>query len=161
MVKDYYKATDLNPSGNIGYLVRRSAGLMADLIEAVFDAHGVSFTQWIILKSLRLNGEQCLGDVSRFVGYDPATVSRAVDQLHGAGLVARGRSAADRRAIVLTLTPAGDDFITRYAPLCKNELNTLLDDFTREEADTLVALLQRVLEKLTCAQEQRKSQADK
>lgn len=155
MVTAYYKTDTPENETNIGFLVRRSALLMNDHIESVFRDRGISFTQWLILKVLSGNSSLSLLELSGYVGLDPATVSRAVDRLHGLGLVARERSSVDRRAVILTLTKEGSAYVRKYSHVVLDELNWLLEGFSRSEADTLIALMQRVLTGVTAARDKR------
>ncbi len=156
MTCGYYQSDDVGTDFNIGYLIRRAAVLLTDRIEGAFSAHGLSFTQWLVLKILSNDQPLSLLELSGRIGFDPGTVSRAVDDLHGEGLVDRERSTQDRRAIVLTLTPQGRKFVHINSPIALGELNALLEDFTRAEADLLIGLLQRMLAKLVAGQETRR-----
>ena len=77
--------------------------------------------------------------VSSEVHLSPATVSRIVDRLVRADLVARVRAASDRRRVCLSLTPAGLDrfqtlpiplqerFVRRLAQLPESERRVLME----------------------------------
>lgn len=70
---------------------------------------GVSGPQAQLLAYLAaLEGrEHGVRDVARVLGLAPATVSEAVAALEAKGLVRKDPAAADRRRVVLALTPAG------------------------------------------------------
>ncbi len=161
MAANYYKDDACGTDTNIGYLIRRSALLMTEHIESVFQAHGISFTQWLSLKILDNGGPMPMHELCGHIGYDPATLSRAIERLRIEGLVARNRSNADRRSVELSLTREGRAYVKKHSAVALQELNALLEDFSRAEADTLIALMQRVLAKLTQAHEKRRAEERK
>jgi DNA-binding MarR family transcriptional regulator len=160
MVAHYYRSDSCETDSNIGYLIRRSALLLTEHIESVFRDRNISFTQWLALKILGGAGPLSLHELCGHIGYDPATVSRAVEGLCADGLVARARSTTDRRSVALSLTAKGKSYVQKHSAIALGELNVLLEDFSREEADTLIALMQRVLAKLVAVQHKRRGADD-
>ena len=105
---------------------------------------------------LRYRAPLSLLELSRQVSFDPATVSRAIEQLCAGGLVLRERSAVDRRAVILPLTQDGHNFLCEQTPLVVKALNEPFTDFSRQDANTLIALLGRFLDSLISATEARR-----
>jgi len=72
---------------------------------------GLNVAQIVCLKAVtELENERqeiTVADISLRVQLSPATVSRVVDKLVGAGLLTRDRSDTDRRRVSIALTPAG------------------------------------------------------
>ncbi|MDV2477068.1 MarR family transcriptional regulator [Rhodococcus zopfii] len=68
---------------------------------------------YLILTSLQLSDGQTrqLGKLSKYLMVHPTTVSMAVDQLVKAGFVERGTHTSDRRTVLATLTPAGEEVV--------------------------------------------------
>jgi MarR family transcriptional regulator, transcriptional regulator for hemolysin len=75
---------------------------------ALADAGG-SVPTWLILSTLRGDRWRTQQDLARAVGIEGPTLTRHLDGLEEAGLVARRRDPADRRAVQVELTPAGEE----------------------------------------------------
>ncbi|KAB1078214.1 MarR family winged helix-turn-helix transcriptional regulator [Methylobacterium soli] len=85
-----------------GRLWRRAA-------DTVVERHGLSdATALPLLLIGRLAGEPRQSTLAEAVGVEGPTLVRLLDQLCAAGLVNRREDPTDRRAKVLTLTPAGE-----------------------------------------------------
>jgi DNA-binding MarR family transcriptional regulator len=68
--------------------------------------HGVSLAQFHALEPL-LGGPTTVGQVADAAGIAPPTATRVLDGLVDRGLVARTPDPDDRRAVIVSLTPAG------------------------------------------------------
>jgi MarR family transcriptional regulator, transcriptional regulator for hemolysin len=75
---------------------------------ALADAGG-SLPTWLVLSTLRGDRWRTQQDLARAVGIEGPTLTRHLDGLEEAGLVARRRDPADRRAVQVELTPAGEE----------------------------------------------------
>ena len=101
------------------YLANR-AGVKTGLIfTRDLQAFGVTLSEWRILIALWDNERLRLGEVADVVVIDLSTLSRHVRALERAGLVARSRSEADRRALSLVLTAKGRRLTARIIPVAK------------------------------------------
>lgn len=94
-----------------GFLLFKLTSLWQRRLARVFDAFGITQTQYAILASLRWHEEQ--GRPTTQVGLaehahiEPMTLSKAIRKLEADGLVAREPSPADSRAIAVRLTEGG------------------------------------------------------
>jgi DNA-binding MarR family transcriptional regulator len=75
------------------------------------DGPAMTATQRIALIELSESGGVRLNDLADRMGTSAPTASRAVDVLEELGFVARATDPADRRAVRLELTPAGQRFV--------------------------------------------------
>lgn len=145
---NYYDCGTFKAQNSVGYLIKRCTTRLIDLAERTFSAHGVNFTQWLVLMRLRAQAPMSVGELARELAHDQGALTRVIDTLHKAGLVERRRSKTDRRAIELRLTEEGLRSVEAQLPLVVDKLNDLLDVFSAHELDTLIALLQRLLQRL-------------
>jgi len=76
--------------------------------DALADAGG-SVPTWLILTTLRGDRWRTQQDLARAVGIEGPTLTRQLDGLEEAGLVARRRDPADRRAVQVELTEIGEE----------------------------------------------------
>ncbi|MBU8974967.1 MULTISPECIES: MarR family transcriptional regulator [unclassified Lysobacter] len=68
--------------------------------------HELTFSQYIALKKLS-DGPHGVTDLARAAELNPGAMTRLLDKLEARGLVARVADPADRRALNINLTPAG------------------------------------------------------
>jgi DNA-binding MarR family transcriptional regulator len=134
---------------NLGYLVNRTARLMAQMFSRRLQPHGVALAQWAILLLLYAKDGQTQRELSRMVAIEPPTVARTIDRMVRDGLVSREPHPQDGRATSIRLTPralalreelatesiAGNAFAARV--------------LSAEELITLKTLLGRVIDGLT------------
>jgi DNA-binding MarR family transcriptional regulator len=105
--------------------------------------HPLTQSQFHLLKLIALNGGHQLGEVADYLGVSPPAASKNVDKLARLGLVARSRSAADRRATTLTANARGRGLVNRYEELKAKRIASLLEEFDPNEVEDLSRLLER------------------
>jgi DNA-binding MarR family transcriptional regulator len=93
--------------------------LMAELERELRDETGLSLAQYDVLLRLSEAPEQQMRmrELSAAVLYTTGGVTRLIDRMVAAGLVAREPSRTDRRSVLATLTPAGRELLTRAGRL--------------------------------------------
>lgn len=77
-----------------------------------------------------------------------ATVTGIVDRLEKMGLVTRQRDAADRRQVLVELTPRGSDLLNQIRSNREKHLRTTLLRLSPQDASELLRLLRAYLEAL-------------
>jgi DNA-binding MarR family transcriptional regulator len=98
------------------------------------------------LEVIHLAGPCRMRDVAEALRVDPSTATRTVDRLVRHGYVARVSDPDDARAVLVRVTDRGERLRTRVRDQARRALTTILEDFTDEEADTLAALMSRLVE---------------
>jgi DNA-binding MarR family transcriptional regulator len=141
MSKQYYQASTYKSQFSIGYLVKRAHSLMLDVMEPLFENHGFSFIQYVILALVRDGIAVNPKDICSQYRHDSGALTRVIDQLAERGLLERVRRNRDRRKVELQLTPAGRETIESLIPLVVAKLNEALTDFTKAEVQELLRLL--------------------
>lgn len=135
-------------TNSIGYLLRRAHKLSLPLAERTFAGQEITLTHWVTLILLRDGIVSTSGALARCLGHNSGATTRMLDQLEERRLIARQRSAEDRRIIDLTLTDAGLVTANRFVPHMDNMWDDLLDDFDADERTMLKLLLQRLVARL-------------
>lgn len=95
------------------YRIARASG---DAMEATYGRFGITRADFDVLATLRRSGEPFALTPSALTGALMLTsggITGRVDRLERAGLVARSPSPTDRRALLVTLTPAGREVVDR------------------------------------------------
>jgi DNA-binding MarR family transcriptional regulator len=141
MSKQHYQVSTYKAQLSVGYLVKRAYSLMLDVMEPLFEAHGFSFVQYVILSWLRDGIAVNPKEFCAKYRHDTGAITRVIDQLAERGLLERVRRDRDRRKVELQLTAAGRAAIEGLIPLVVDKLNLALDDFTHEEVQELLRLL--------------------
>jgi DNA-binding MarR family transcriptional regulator len=93
---------------------RDLAAMLQPLVQALIAAerpvlarHGLTMWGYIVLSALDDAPESTQGALSLRIGADKTRIIPTLDELQEAGLIARVPDPADRRARVLSITPAG------------------------------------------------------
>jgi DNA-binding MarR family transcriptional regulator len=95
------------------------------------------------------DGPKPAGVIARAIGLTPAAVTSLVDRLETRGLVARTRDPADRRKVMVEMTPEAREISARYyGPLARDGHERLLT-FSDEE----LVVIGRFLEAAVAVQE--------
>jgi len=87
-------------------------------------------------------------DLAGLVGRNHSTVSRQVAKLESLGLVERHVAADDQRIRLLKPSAAGRDMLATFSKVRRRFLDKLLGDWTTEERNLLLDLLQRLATKM-------------
>jgi DNA-binding MarR family transcriptional regulator len=98
-----------------------------------------------ILLRLEQHDSLRLSDLSPAVPLTQPSLSRAVTRLAGRGCLARSGDPADRRGVLITITPAGRDLLRAAIPVHAATVRAeLLDHLNPAEQDLLARVLARV-----------------
>jgi len=126
----------------------RTSSLLAEVGETFYQQHGLTATQYNVLRILRGAGDAGLGRNEireRLVGRMP-DVTRLLDKMEDAGLVKRERSSTDRRCVPTSLTPKGRALVDQLdepvaalqhqqlGHLTPGQLHTLIETLTQIRA---------------------------
>jgi DNA-binding MarR family transcriptional regulator len=112
------------------------------------DGVTLSGTQLAALAALERHGEMTPGELAEREKVQPPSMTRVIAALSDWGLVTRAPHATDRRQVVLTVTPAGRDLVTRTRRRREAWLAKRLAELTPQERAALRAAAP-VLEKLS------------
>ena len=140
----FYRGPTLNRAESVGWLMKHAvAGMHRELQDrmARFD---VTSAQWPILMLVSQLGEPSAIEVARQLSMDAGAMTRMLDRMTEKGLIERKRCPNDRRAIRLALTDGGRQAVGPIAGVLADTLNDMLRGFSRDEFDSLLALLKRL-----------------
>lgn len=100
---------------------------LADTHTPEFLEIAISMPQAKLLYLLSAGGELHMSALVHRLGVSLSTISGLVDKVVDQGLATRREDPADRRQVVVGLTPAGHDFIDRFRELNARQMRELLD----------------------------------
>ncbi|MFD0802634.1 MarR family winged helix-turn-helix transcriptional regulator [Streptomonospora algeriensis] len=118
---------------------------------AVFTEHGLEPWEFDVLAELRRSGppyELSPGRLLRATLVTSGTMTNRIDRLAAAGLVHRGPDPADKRGVLVRLTPEGRERVDGALAALLNYEESLLSGVSREDRQTLASLLRSVLSPL-------------
>ncbi len=98
---------------------------------------GITMPQAKILYLLAATGELHLSNLVATLGVSLSTVSGIVDRLVEQRLVVRRDDPADRRQVLVALTPSGTVLVERFRELNRTQLQALLDLLLDDELGTV------------------------
>jgi MarR family transcriptional regulator, 2-MHQ and catechol-resistance regulon repressor len=131
----------------IGLFMEAHAGLAAAL-ERELEAHSGLSAQWfeVLIRLARTPGHRLrMTDLAAQTTLSASGLTRAVDRLEAAGLVAREACPSDRRSTYAVLTDAGEARIVAALPLHVSQVVDVLDAvFTPRELATFTDLTRRL-----------------
>lgn len=131
----------------LGLLIEAHAGL-ALAMERRLEAESRLSVQWfeVLIRLVRTPGHRLrMSDLAAQTTLSASGLTRAVDRLEAAGLVARQACPSDRRSTYATLTDEGEARILAALPLHVAQLVEVFDSlFTPDELETFTALTRRL-----------------
>jgi len=104
-----------NLDEQVSLLILRAADYLGQQTEEILKPHGLTGTQYNVLRILRGAGPQglpCKSVGCRMISHDP-DMTRLLDRMEKRGLIARERQKDDRRVVKARITPAGLDILKK------------------------------------------------
>ncbi len=124
---------------------------MRQIIQAAnfnrFQQAGLSATQFMVLNVLpEAGGGIPMGELARRMNLKPATVAQTVDSLEQRGMVAREKSPADGRIVLVTITDTGRELQNAAAGQFRRHITELFRAIPRAQRAALIAGLEALTE---------------
>lgn len=131
------------------YLIMRVQAAQNRRILSGAAALGLTPGQPKVLEFLLHQGEHDQKTIARHCEIEPATVGNILQRMELAGLIQRRPGAADRRAVLVSLTADGRRAAEEMAKVFAENDRRASQGFSEEERESLQALLKRVHQNLT------------
>ena len=130
----------------VGPMLGRVRGAFLDALDEALAPHDLKSADYLVLVALANDAADTASSVCTVLSHDPGAMTRKIDALEKRGLVRRVRSAEDRRAIKLELTPEGKKLYPKVLAAAVAISNAFLQGFTKPEVRQLEAMLKRIHE---------------
>ena len=124
----------------------RTADLLMQRLGDILKPHGLSATQYNVLRILRgagKDGASCKEIGSRMVTRDP-DITRLMDRLEKRGLLSRDRAKEDRRVVTHRLTAAGLDLVNRLDAPVEEAHENAMKHMSKAKLRELIGLLEEL-----------------
>jgi DNA-binding MarR family transcriptional regulator len=131
----------------VGVLFRLAPRLV-DLIDMGERDYGLGFARGRVLWALRDSGPVVMRALSVALGVSPRTVTGLVDSLEADGWVTRSPHPADRRATIVSLTPASEVTLTRLTDSYRALARDLLGDVGDDDLERCRAVIRQLEDRL-------------
>lgn len=126
---------------------RQAARTITRAFDRRLRVHGLRATQFTLLASLALKGEQSVNTLAAFIGVDRTTLSRNMALAEARGLIASRRADGDARTRLAQITPAGRALLTAALADWREVQASLTEAIGGEAADRLRALARGTLQR--------------
>jgi DNA-binding MarR family transcriptional regulator len=136
---------DFQAMAVVSNLFRASAAIRRNMESKVLAEDKLSWTSFVVLWVLWVWGEMESRDLAAAVGISRPTSTGVVTTLERRGLARRQRSAADGRMVRVSLTEVGRRKIETLFPSFNAEERAVTAHLTKEEQETLAAMLRSML----------------
>jgi DNA-binding MarR family transcriptional regulator len=128
--------------------IQRTADVLMARMAKVLAAHGVSPTQYNVLRILHGAGDEglpCGAVAERMITRDP-DITRLMDRLEKQGLITRARDTRDRRVVVARITDKAEKIVAALDEPVERELKEQLGHLGQTRLRQLIELLETVRE---------------
>ncbi|MBY9067490.1 MarR family transcriptional regulator [Hyphomonas sp. WL0036] len=102
-------------------------------------------SQLVVLKELAARGSVQPSDLARAAGLKQATISILLDKLQARGLILRSRGDADRRTVLVQITPEGRKMLSEAPDLLQAEFGARFAHLPEWEQAYINAALTRLV----------------
>jgi MarR family transcriptional regulator, organic hydroperoxide resistance regulator len=130
----------------IGFVVSQAGYRLSQALIKAIESLGSDLRprEFAVLNRLHERGELTQIQLAELTYKDKPAITRMLDRLIERGLVRKVTSAADRRAMVVSLTPAGEALRNAIAPLIVQFLETACEGISNADLAVTVATLKRI-----------------
>ena len=119
------------------------------IVDQTMTCAGLSLARAKVLMRLDERGAMNQATLAGLLGFAPRSVTDTVDALERDGLVTRVEDQHDRRARIVTLTPAGTEALQASRAVRLKTMDEIFGVLSPAERATLVALLTTIRTNLT------------
>ena len=128
----------------IARLLERADRVQASVQEGLLQGQGLTVAQWSVLRELP-GTALGMGELARRAGCQTSNLTPVVDRLVRAGWLRRTRTARDRRAVRVRLTPKGTNLRRRVQALLQAQQVEVLRGLGARERTQLCRLLEKFI----------------
>src|SRR5690606_5483502 len=124
--------------------LRYISGMIKRKGREILNSYAITPPQCIALQWLFEHGDMTIGDLSNKMYLAFSTTTDLVDRMEKNELVVRIREEQDRRVVRIKLLKEGERVIEEVIQKRQEYLETVLADFTVDEAEQFAALLEKL-----------------
>jgi MarR family transcriptional regulator, organic hydroperoxide resistance regulator len=138
---------ELDPQAHVGHAFKAAMTAVRRLRGRETQGLGrLSYAQYSLLFGLAEQNELPASQLAALADLAPGTVTQMLDHLEADGLVARTRSARDKRLVLVSLTDQGGELVRTRRTKFEGLWQEALAGFSDDELHTAAAVLERLSE---------------
>lgn len=107
---------------------------------------GYSVTETRILFELKQNGQMRANDLTEILHLDKSYISRLIRNFGQKEMITREASKADKRNLIIKLTPKGEKETDRLIRITNQEILKLIENFTPVTCEDLCKSMKRIID---------------
>ncbi|BBA52932.1 MarR family winged helix-turn-helix transcriptional regulator [Fusobacterium varium] len=108
-------------------------------VEGLINSHGT-----ILSILYDYDGKITMNEIGKIIGKKKSTLTDLIKKLVELGYITREKSEKDSRVVEITLTEKGWQFKPLFEEISENLLEKTYKDFTEEEKETIMLLLNKI-----------------
>ena len=139
------EATDFVLDEQVAHLLRRAHQRASALFLSVLADAQLTPTQFFAMARLHEMGKLSQNRLGRLAAMDPATIQGVIRRLHERGFIVRLADPTDRRRMVLSLSPLGEETVVRLLNDANRVGDEILAPLSLEEQGLFLGLLKRLV----------------
>jgi DNA-binding MarR family transcriptional regulator len=143
------KARTFDIRQSLGYQISQVKQRWIDAVEVELKPLDLTAAQYIVLVNVGMGRAKTPVDLCRLLQYDTGAMTRLLDRIEAKGVIRRAAHGADRRCVVLELTPAGEELYPKLLQIVVEMNKRALRGFSREEVETLESMLKRIAQNVS------------
>lgn len=105
---------------------------------------GITVDQWVLLKIIDERRQISQVELAQVSQKDTASITRILDLLQKKDLIRRVDDDYDRRKYLISLTPAGQEFVDRNFPFVNGIRGQIVKGLSAEEIKSLKGILEKI-----------------
>lgn len=129
------------------YLLARASSEISAQFHVRLKSHGLQVPEWRVLASLSDGDGMTVGEIAALALQRQPTMTKIIDRMADAGLIARRQDKDDRRKVRIFITKEGRRRVDEALAEAKRHENEVLADYTPDEADRLKAMLRALVDR--------------
>lgn len=106
--------------------------------------YGMGFAEYVLLSACQEEGETTVSQLTRRMPVDASRISRIVTDLVDAGLVRRRRLRHDRRVVMLSLTPRGQELVADATKRLQDYYVELTEGISKRDMQSFAATAREI-----------------
>lgn len=128
----------------VGYHIYKTHRAISRSLEAKLAPFGLMPNQWNALNQLDRRGPLTQKELAYSLQKEQATITRSLDTLEKRGLIERNPDPSDRRANLISLTPAAVDLLALIEPVAEEAASRVTEGISAEELEAMLATLEKL-----------------
>jgi len=106
--------------------------------------YGLTSPQLLILQELSHTKQISIGEIARRISLSQATVTDILDRLEIKGLIMRNRNDADRRQVLIRITPKAKEIMDKNPSLLQEEFLAEFNKLQKWEQHLILSSVERI-----------------